>query len=298
MRITDGIRTMQATGNMQAADAAIQRLQQQVSSGLRVQRPSEDPGAAASIMEIRSELKATAQFQRNISQAVARVETEEMVLAQLDDALSRALELAVGQADDLANASTRQQVRAEVESLLQFAVSLGNTRWGDGYLFGGFAAAQPPFDPADPLRPHTPAELALIDRPHLVPVGPRQQAASNHNAIDIFVQTGALDALAGLSAALDAGTGAAVRDAIEPLRSALSGVQQLVGEVGGRHNQLTATDDALRFAALSATRLRSELEDTDMTDALVRLAARQGVLQAAFMSTSRIMSMNLLDYLR
>lgn len=298
MRITDGMKTAQSVANMRTAQESIHRLQQQISSGLRIQRPSDDPGAASTIMQMRSQVRAAGQFQRNIGQAISRIEAEEAALGQMDDALSRALELAVGQGDDLATPETRRQVRAEVDNLLQFVVSLGNTRWGEGYLFGGQQAMTAPFDQADPLRVRTPEELAQLNQPHRIEISPGQLVATNHNAVEAFLDSGAIAALVELSAALGEGDGAAVRESISSLRSATARVQDLLGDVGGRFNQFHSTADALRFASMSAVRLQSELEDMDMAEGMVQLAARQGVLQAAYLSTSRIMSMNLADYLR
>jgi flagellar hook-associated protein 3 FlgL len=298
MRISDGMKTTQSVANMRTAQESIQRLQQQISSGRRIDRPSDDPSAAGTILDMRGQLRAAEQYQRNIGQAISRIEAEEAALGQLDDALSRALELAVSQADGLATPETRSQVLAEVQTLMQFAVSLGNTRWGEGFLFGGQQALTQPFDPADPLRARTPDEMALLDQPHRIEISPRQLSATNHNGAEVFLHTGALAALSELAAALESGDGDAVRDSIGSLRAGTARVQDLLGDVGGRYNQFQNTSEALRYASMSAIRLQSELEDLDMAEGMVKLAARQGVLQAAFMSTSQILSMRLTDYLR
>jgi flagellar hook-associated protein 3 FlgL len=298
MRISDGMKSQMVVSSMRTAQESIFKLQQQVSSGLRIQKPSDDPNAASSIMQTRSQLRAAEQYQRNIGQAISRVEAEETILDQLDSTLTRALTLAISQGDDLSTPATRLQVKAEVDNLLQFAVSLANTRWGEGYLFGGLQADTAPFDAADPLKELSDLQLAQLGAPHRIEISPGQFVPTSHTAVELFLDSGAIESLSALSAALASGDGATVRDSIDGLRSATATVQNLLGDVGGRYNQFTSTSDALRLASMSAVRLQSELEDVDMAEALVHLAARQGVLQASYMATSRIMSMNLTDYLR
>lgn len=298
MRISDSMKFRQVVANMQTSQRGMSDVQQQVSSGKRIQKPSDDPNAAAVIMQTRADLRGIEQFERNIGQAISRIEREESVLNQLGDALNRALQLAVSQADDTSNATTRQQVKYEIDNLLGFVVGLGNTPWGESFLFGGHQSDVAPFDPANPLAPRTPAELAKLDQPHLVEVSPGQRVPSNHNGKEIFLDSRALQAIRDLSNALGADDAPAIRASMDTLTFATQRVQDHLGDVGGRYNHLEITQERLKMANLSTTSLRSELEDVDVAKSMVDLMARQSSLQASFMATSRILSLNLTDYLR
>lgn len=298
MRIADGIKYRQVVENIQNKQRGLHSIQSQVSSGKRVQRASEDPNAAAVIMQLRSAQRGAEQYRRNVDVALSRVEAEEVVLNQLSDALVRALELAVSQADDTANQTTRQQAKYEVDNLVHFVVNLGNTRFGEAYLFGGHQSDVAPFDPADPLRPRTPEELARLDQPHAIEITPGYRVPTNHNAKEVFLDTRVIEAIQALSAALGANDGAAVRQAMDGLKFASERVQDLIGDIGGRYNYLQITASSLDVHHLSITALRSEHEDADLAKAMVELVARQTGLQAAFLSTSAILSLNLTDFLR
>jgi flagellar hook-associated protein 3 FlgL len=298
MRVSDSMKFRQVVANMQTSQRGMNQVQQQISSGKRIQKPSEDPNGAAAIMQSRADLRGIEQFQRNIGQAVSRVEAEESVLNQLTDVLARALELAVSQSDDTSNATTRRQVKFEIDNLLNFTAGLGNTRWGEGFLFAGHQSDQAPFDPADPLAPKTAAELAKLDQPHLVEISAGQRVATNHNGKEIFLDSKALEAIRDLSQALGADDAPGIRASMDTLKFATERVQDLLGDIGGRYNHLEITGERLRMANLSTTKLRSELEDVDLSKAMVELVARQSSLQGAYMATSRILSLNLTDYLR
>jgi flagellar hook-associated protein 3 FlgL len=251
------------------------------------------------------------QHQRNIGVAVARVETEEVVLNQLNDALGRALELAVSQAGDTATETTRRQVKYEMDNLLRFVVSLANTRHGEGYLFGGHRPDQMPFDPdlqpgqlgPDGLpvsRQITPD--ALLDQPHEVEVAMGVRVPTNHNGKQVFVDSGAIAAVESFVHALgDADPQAAargIRSSMDTLKGATVKVQDLIGDIGGRYNHLQTTEQRLHLLHLSSVTLRSQLEDADMARAMVDLVARQTALQSAMLATSRVLNLTLTDYLR
>jgi flagellar hook-associated protein 3 FlgL len=276
----------------------IARAQSQIDSGTRFQKASEDPNAAAIVLQTRAALRGLEQYQRNVGFAKGRVDAEEGILVQLGDALDRAIELAVTQGSDTGNETTRRMALYEAENLLGFAIQSANTRHGEGYLFGGFASDTPPIDPADPLRAHTPAELALLDQQHEVEIGAGQYVPSNHNAKEIFLDTGVIQALHDFKTALENNDGAAVRGALGALRQAASAVQDVLGAVGGRSNHLKLTASSLEAAELGLTTLKADIEEVDMARAMIELTSKQATYQAALLSTSRIMQLSLVDYLR
>lgn len=279
--------------NIQRSERSLDRAQLQITSGLRVQRASDDPGAALSVMKLGGSLQAVDRHRRNIDAALSRVSTEETVLDQLGDTLARARELGVAQGSDTASAATRLQTKVEVDKLLEFAVQLGNTRGTDGYLFGGYASDQRPFDPADPLASTVPA----TDQ-HRVEIGPGQQVKTNHNGREVFLDTNALSALKQLSTALGADDAAGVRGALTSLQGAFDSVQTVLGETGGRYNQLELTRTRLDALGQSASAEKASLQEADMEKTMVELVTRQNSLHAAMLSTSRVLGMTLADYLR
>jgi flagellar hook-associated protein 3 FlgL len=283
---------------MQTGQRLMSATQAQVSSGKRIQKPSEDPNAAAVIMQTRASVRGIEQYQRNIGLATARVETEETVLNQLGDALRRALELAVSEGSDTSNATTRQQVKYEMDNLLRFVVGLGNTRFAEGYLFGGHRPDVPPFDVNQPLRPRTPEEIAALDQKHEIEIAKGVRVPTNHNGKEVLLDSGAIQALVDFVQALGDNDGEAIRGSIDRIRDASYRVQDLLGDIGGRYNHQQITASGLQLMHLSVTTLRSQIEDVDMSKAMIDLVARQTSLQSAMLATSRVINLNLADYLR
>jgi flagellar hook-associated protein 3 FlgL len=272
-----------------------------VSTGLRLQKASDDPNAAAQTMRARSSLRALEQYRRNIDLLESRVSAEEGVLDQLSDVLSRAQELGLSQRGATANASTRAVAKAEVDQILDFVVGLGNTKFGDEYLFGGAYSDQPPFDPTRP-------DFLSLDSngDPRIPQGEKQAEISsgrylkgNHDGKQVFLDTGVIQAIKELSDALASPTpDQDLGNALVSLESAFDSVQSLIGEVGARINQLQVTNSNLDALDLNLQTLKSNLEEVDLEKAVTELVSRQTSMQAAMLATSRVMGLTLADYLR
>jgi flagellar hook-associated protein 3 FlgL len=251
-------------------------------------------------MRTSGSLRALEQYRRNVDAAAARTAAEEGVLGQLDGVLTRAMELGVSQATGTASTQTRQVAKAEVDQLLRFAVQLGNTRFGDAYLFGGAQAAIAPFavDETDPdvLDFTTTSPTGELK----VEISAGQLLSTTHDGTQVFgtASSGTLAALRDLSAALGADDQTAIGAALGTVRQAHDETQTLVGDVGARMNQLEVTGANLNALDITLSTFKSDLHEIDFEKAVTELVGRQTAFQAAMLATSKVMGMNLTDYVR
>lgn len=123
---------MRVTNNMR---------QDQVATGKRFERASEDPVAATRVTRSDRMLRGIAQYRRNATAVRARIDAEEAVLGQLTDLVTRARELGIAESTATSTAATRAAAAAELDRLLEQAVQLGNSRVGSEYLYGGHQTA-------------------------------------------------------------------------------------------------------------------------------------------------------------
>ncbi len=121
------------------AQARLSRIQEQVATGKRIITPSDDPGAAAEIIRLRSELNQVEAYQRNADQAISALSFEEGAIAGAESILQRARTLAVqGANDGTLSASDREIIASEIDGLRDSLLNIGNTRNADGeYIFAG-----------------------------------------------------------------------------------------------------------------------------------------------------------------
>jgi len=283
----------QTLAGIQRAASALEEATVRAQTGLRIGRPSDDPTGASSVMMASSTLRALDQYGRNVNAASARLNMEEDVLAQVTNALDRAKQLAMQEANGTANATTRSVAKAEVDQLLASIVQLANTRHEGEYLFGGDQSTTPPITQNTPPFTATPASgqrLAQVAEGQYVPV--------THNATDVFLTTNVLATLEQLSTALGANDATAITATISSIDSAHGAVQNLIGEVGARTLQLEAASSNLQALASTLEAFKANLQELDLEEAVTHLVARQNAYQAALLTTSRVMSLSLADYMR
>jgi len=292
MRITNGIIQRSALANLQLNMRRILEAQEQATSGKRIRAASDDPIGASQVMQADGSLRALDQYKRNIASATARVNAEEGVLDRLTELLDRAKELGISQAGSNASAATRLTTKAEVDQLLAAAVQLGNQRHEGEYLFGGSQSTTAPFQTASP-----PFAAAPPTGTRTTEISASQYLATNHNGTEVFLDSNVLDALSQLSTALGANDLPGIQTALGALDSAHDAVQNLFGDVGARSSQLEVTSSNLVALDTQLRSFKSVIEDVDMEHALTELVSRQTAYQAAMLSMSRVMGLNLADYL-
>ncbi|MES2521538.1 MAG: flagellar hook-associated protein FlgL [Gemmatimonadota bacterium] len=303
MRVTNQSMIRNSQLRLQQNLQGMERAREDIASGLRLRKMSDDPIAANEVVRTTSSMRALAQFQRNADIASARASVEEAALDQLTGALSRAGELAVGQASATGNAQTRLIAKAEVDQLIAYAVNIGNTKFGDDYVFGGTRSSEAPF-----RRPPSATDgfSALVDSAN-APVNPSGSLAieindgefvtPNHNGTQVFLDSDALESLRALSTALGNNDVAGITTSMDRLNASVSTVQSLIGTQGARINQVENTQRTLESLSLSLVAYRSDLRDTEVDKAMVELVGKQTLYQAAMSATSRILGMSLANYL-
>jgi len=291
LRITNGILAKEAVSGYQTQLRALDDARRQASTGLRVNKPSDDPVAVASIMQSSSELRALEQYRTNVDTGQSRLDIEDSVLDQLGNALTRVKELALSQGADPADAQSRATTKVEIDGLIDFATDLGNTQLSGIYIFGGQYADSPPFVAGvhDPARP--PSGSFQVE------IGTGNVLETNHSAQEIFLDSDALDAMRELSTALGNDDPQQIQAATTRLDAAFQNVQELVGDLGARMTQLDVTGSNLDSLEVTLQTFRSDLGDADMAQAISELVTRQGALEAAMLANSRIMNITLADYL-
>lgn len=146
MRVTDKMAHNQVNSHLQKNRTELTNLQNQAATQKRVNKPSDDPVAAARVLGTRSEDRGSQQFMKNINYARSFLEYSDQSLGELADVMVRLKELAIAQANDAgASQDTRKVVAEEVGQIFSQVVQLGNRKLGERFVFGGFQTTQTPF---------------------------------------------------------------------------------------------------------------------------------------------------------
>ncbi len=149
MRVSTAYFTQRGLTSILEQQARLADIQEQVSSGKRILKPSDDPSGSAQILRLEQALSVTNQYQRNAGNALNRLTLEESTLDSVQDSLIRIREIAIQGANPIIGNTERLALAQEVRERLNELVSLGNTKDANQeYLFSGYKVTTKPFTEA------------------------------------------------------------------------------------------------------------------------------------------------------
>ena len=145
MRITNDMSQRMTVQYLLDDSHAMYDLQDQISSGKKVRRPSDDPQVFGQIARLGADEARLAQYQSNTQVVSQQTTTYDGILQQIADQLQRVSELTVKGADGSLTPADRQTMGREVDLMLEDVVNLANTHPGGSYLFGGLRTDTPAY---------------------------------------------------------------------------------------------------------------------------------------------------------
>ena len=121
--------------------------QQQLASGKRINKPSDDPVGAAQVVRITEELDKLTQYQRNNDLLASSLEQQEAILRSITDSANRARVLVIQSGAGFTTDADRQAIGAEIEQIRNEVIDLMNSQNAQGeYIFSGFQSESQAFE--------------------------------------------------------------------------------------------------------------------------------------------------------
>jgi flagellar hook-associated protein 3 FlgL len=297
MRVTTAQTQRSQLDYIQSNLQRLQKAQDQAATGRRFVKGSDDPQATSDVLRIDQSLAGYTQYGRNQDLAIARVNEEDRVINNVQGLVERARELASGQIGSTANAETRLIVKAEVDQLIQSAIAQGNTKFNGTYLFGASRATEEPFaNTPNSVPPYVTNSAPLSNPEYEIAAG--ILSTPNHTAHALLSDSNTLTALRDLSAALGSNNTAAISTSQDTLSAVSDNLGVLLGETGARMNQYETLKAQTMTATVDTKSRRSMLFDIDIAEATANFAQAQTSYQAALSAASRVINLNVMDYLR
>jgi flagellar hook-associated protein 3 FlgL len=147
MRIGTQQQYLKSIDNMQQNQTRLAELQEQSSSGKRLQTPSDDPVAAAQLVKLERELAQYEKFEDNINVTQRRLEMEESILDGVYSATTRLKELTIYAGNGTLSSADRETIAQEVDELTEYVAGLMNTQDSLGeFLFAGSKGGTQPYE--------------------------------------------------------------------------------------------------------------------------------------------------------
>ena len=295
-RVTQSMMSHSALTGLQTSLRRISDVQEQLSTGRVINRPSDDPIGAASAMKLRSAKAEQAQYARNADDGVAWLNQIDGALGSAGDQLRRARDLAVqGASSGSMGQQARDALATEVGQLREGLVSVANTTYLNRPVFNGVDARKTAYDGSTTPVTWTGTTGDVVRR-----VGVDVDIKVNVNGPEAFgpVNDSVFDHLDALSTALRAGNTVDIGKAIDVLKADGDRISSARADVGTRTNRIELAKSQADDAGLTLSSSISEVENTDLAKATVDLQLQQVAYQAALAATAKVMQPSLQDFLR
>jgi flagellar hook-associated protein 3 FlgL len=300
MRITAGMNQRHVLADLQRVQQRLSDAQSQVSSGKRVEKPSDDPLAAERAARLQADLDSTAAYSDTVAESKSWLDATDSALSSLTDVVQRVRELTVQAANGATSDTGRQAIKAQVDQLIKQAKSTLNDAYDGRYLFSGTKTDTPPYDVDtvpydDSYKGDSGAILRQIGPGVTVQVN--ATTAGNTPPTDILGSL--LPALRQLSTDLQNNDVAALGSTdLKAVDAGLDTITAVQSQIGAITNRVTAAGQRLGDLSDVTTILLSNTQDADLPKALTDLSAQQTALQAALRGGASLIQQSLMDFLR
>ena len=144
-RVSNLMRSNIALGQLNTTEGQLLRVQNELTTGKKVNSPSDDPGAAARIQQIQKTLETRADYDANLTSAANNLGAVDSTLGDVNDLLRQAQTLASANVGDDVSQDAKNAAATQVDSIYDQLLDLGNKEFEGSYLFAGDKLDQQPF---------------------------------------------------------------------------------------------------------------------------------------------------------
>lgn len=207
MRISTAQLYRQGVESFGVQQSKLAKLQQQISTGVKINKPSDDPAASSRILELQEAVSIQEQYQVNISTADTRLKIQEDTLGALGRIAHRLKELAIQGNNSTLDITASRAIGVEVKELLEEMIALGNVRDANGdFLYAGFQNDSQPFS-----QIFTGSISHVVyngdDGQRSLQVSETRQMVVDNPGSDVFLRLSSATALNELASTTNTGTG-------------------------------------------------------------------------------------------
>ena len=269
---------------------------QQISSGKSVSVPSDNPAAAAELVQNAAGTSEADQFLRSVGSIQGEVSNADSTLNSVTTALRRAITLGVEGANGTLNASDRAAIATEVQGIQSQLLGLANLSYQGSYVFAGTATQTPPYV----LDPTSPSGVAYVGNTstNRVTLGNHFTLQTNLPGSQLFSGPGAdmFQSIQDLLTGLQTGTGIAA--AVGEVSSASSHIDAQRVFYGNAENQLTTQQTYLNSATTQLAQQQNTLGAADLPAAITNLTTAETSRQATLQAVAATTQTNLFNYIK
>lgn len=286
--------------NLESAQGRMDQIQNQMSSGLRISRPSDDPVGIQNAMRLKNNISSVEQWKSNADSALSYMSTTDSTLGDVTSILQRVRELTVQGANGSLATDDRNAIKNEVDQISHQLHLMANTQVGSKYIFSGTAtdkklqnwdAVSETWETQNSMGNDQEVEFEIGSNLSL-PISVNGRELFGDNTKGIFAT------LSKLSTALENGDTTGISNLLEDIDSNVNSVIAVRSELGARTNRMTALREQLDYTSTNLQENLSSIEDADIAKTIIDFKSQENVYKAALSVGAQIIQPSLVDFMR
>ena len=292
-RVTQQSMVDRSLSSLQLGLGRLSDLQEQLSSGRRLNRPSDSPTDTATAMRLRSSLSSAEQYGRNAQDGLGRLGLVDQTLFGVTDLVTRARSIAVQGANSGAmSPASREALATEIDQVRSALIDDANATYLARPVFGGITAGDTAFDDAGVFVGVQGEITRRVSDNARVRVDVDGTAVFGDGATSVFAR---LDYLA---AAMRTGDDAGVQASLVKLSARLESVSTVHADVGAAYKRIEEAQSALEDKVLDLTTALTDVENIDLPRTMIDINLQEVAYQTALASAARVLQPSLIEFLR
>ena len=293
MRVTERSITTQVLSNLQRNLSRGAQLQEQLSSGKQISRPSDSPTGTLTSMQLRSDTRANTQYSRNADDGQGWLDQLDTSLSDASTQVTVARNLTLqGLNQGTSNPASREALAAQIDNIKDSLIGLANTKYLDRPVFGGTSTSATAYDPTGTYIGNDGQVARTVGANVKVRVDVNGPEAFGTGSTQLFT------VLQGISASLRSNDPAALQAGLNDLDSARNLLTSKASDVGARSNRLTQAKGSAESRLLSLKGQLSDVEDIDLPKTIMEVKLQETSYEAALAAGAKVIQPSLIDYLR
>lgn len=289
IRVSDNSTAAKFTSRVNAQQNRLDVLQEQLATGKRINRPSDNPTGAEAVIKLKTSQREIEQFGRTAETAQQKLTAADDTLNGYENLLQRVRTLVTQGLSDTATQTAKNSLATEIESLRSSILNVANSNYNGEYIFGGTRQNAPPFDAttaAPAVTPTTAQYIQLEPGTSAIAVGVTADSFLSDTTSDIFSDlTNAVAALRGT------GNTATDRTTLETTMSRLAIYTDLANvahtQIGSNMNATDIAQENLTNNSESLSQRISNIEDIDFAETALNFTETQRNLEAILQAAAK-----------
>jgi len=299
-RITQESLNRTTLSNINLNYKKIQGIQEKLSSGKQINRPSDDPSGTRKVLGLRAEELQVQQFLDNTETAKEQINYTSNTLESIQELFSKIKNLAIQAGNDTLGQSDRNIIANELDELLESVLQNANTDNNGRYIFSGTKTLTSAFTATrDSNGNITSVSYNGNNEEIKYQIGPNTFIQVNLPGGKLFQDNKAFSTLISLRDALKASTfdSAAFSNLRNTFDTATNALSTEITKFGAKANMLEMTTNSLENSQTALKELISFTEDADVASLIVDLQHQENVLQSSLKTGAMVIQQTLLNFL-